>query len=105
MMLEAGGVMLEVTFRREKSRKIAVSRVQSCQFLVLSKMECFGKFSYDDIFHYLREASYPGDFTKSEKGSLRKISKYFLVKGADLFYKSKSTGKIVMYSYSFPPLN
>ena len=90
-------VILEVTFRREKSRKIAESRLQTCQFLVLdlSRMESFGKFSYEDIFHYLRDASYPGDFTKAEKGSLRKRAKCFLVKGPDLFYKSKSTGKML----------
>ncbi len=60
-------------------------------------MESFGKFSYKDIFHYLRYGTYPGDLSKAEKGSLRKRAKFFLLKEpADLFYKSKSTGKICL---------
>lgn len=64
------------------------------------KEESFGKFSYKAIFDYLSDGTYPGDFTKSEKGSLRKRAKYFLVKEADLFYKSKSTGKIYSHCCS-----
>ena len=55
--------------------------------------ESFGKFSYQAIFNYLRDGCYPEGFSKSEKGSLRKRSKFFAIKEADLFYKAKSAGK------------
>ena len=73
-------------------------------FPVPSEMEeeSFGKFSYQAIFNYLKDGTYPGEFTKAEKGSLRKRAKYFFIKEADLFYKGKSTGKIhTRFCYSW----
>ena len=59
----------------------------------MEEEESFGKFSYRTIFNYLRDGCYPEGFLKSEKGSLRKRSKFFVIKEADLFYKAKSAGK------------
>ena len=50
----------------------------------------FGRFNYSDIFEYLRNGSYPSDFSKSDKASLRKRAKSFWIKGVDLFYKGQS---------------
>ena len=52
--------------------------------------ESFGKFSFEEIFNYLKDGCYPASFSKSEKGFLRKRTKFFYIMNAELFYKSKS---------------
>ena len=52
--------------------------------------DAFGRFKSSEIFAYLRDGQYPEDFSKAEKGSLRKRAKFFFVKDAELFYKSAS---------------
>ena len=47
---------------------------------------CTGRFSYEEIFAYLTEGSYPESFMKADKQALRKRAKYFLVKDAHLYY-------------------
>ena len=48
-----------------------------------------GRFSFTDIYQYLRKWSYP-DISKADKSSLRRRSKFFCYKGADLFYTERS---------------
>ena len=45
-----------------------------------------GRFSYQEIFNYLREGSYTEGFEKSDKQALRKRAKFFTVKDAHLNY-------------------
>ncbi len=52
-----------------------------------------GRFSYNEIHRYLRYGSFLYGFTKAEKSALRKRTKYFTLKGPDLFYTGGPTSK------------
>ena len=49
-----------------------------------------GRFSFTDIYQYLRNGSYPDSFSKADKSSLRRRCTFFCYKGADLFYTGRS---------------
>ena len=55
-----------------------------------------GRFSYQEIFTYLREGKYPEDFEKKDKQALRKRVKFFAVKDAHLYYVG---GKFILGLY------
>ena len=63
------------------------------QFIVMANMDdsspsdySSGRFSYQEIFTYLKEGEYPEDFEKKDKQALRKRVKFFAVKDAHLYY-------------------
>lgn len=57
----------------------------------MEEEESLGRFSYNTIYSYIKDGTYPEGFSKSDKGSLRKRAKYFFIKEADLYYTSKTT--------------
>ncbi len=62
----------------------------------MEEEESLGRFSYNTIYSYIKDGTYPEGFSKSDKCSLRKRAKYFFIKEADLYYTSKtpSTGNV-----------
>ena len=48
--------------------------------------ERFGRFTYDQLFNYIREGAYPKGWTKEDKQAMRKRARYFEVKGSNLYY-------------------
>ena len=70
---------------------VAMPSIASYQEVMEKEEQSFGKFSCSAIFNYLKNGSYPEGYSKSEKGSLRKRAKFFFVKEAELFYRSRST--------------
>ena len=47
----------------------------------------FGRFSYSEIYNYIADQTYPDSFSKADKSSLRKRSKFFCINNAELFYR------------------
>ena len=45
-----------------------------------------GRFTFTQIFEYVRHGKYPEGYSKSDKQALRKRSKYFVVKESELYY-------------------
>ena len=45
-----------------------------------------GRFSFSDVYNYLRYQQYPEGASKLEKNSLRRRSKYFRLQNEDLYY-------------------
>ena len=45
-----------------------------------------GKFSFSQIFDYLKTGSYPDNFDKSDKRGLRKRAAFFVIKDTKLYY-------------------
>ena len=54
-----------------------------------------GRFKLNEIFAYVRDRVYPEGLTKIEKCSLRRRSKFFSVKDAELYYRGNpKAGKL-----------
>ena len=47
-----------------------------------------GRFSFNQVFEYLNDGSYPGGFDKNDKHVLRKRANFFAVKDNKLYYTS-----------------
>ena len=60
-----------------------------------------GRFSFSQIFDYLRSGSYPDGFEKNDKRALRKRASFFVVKDTKLYY----TGGKYVASYIDPAIN
>ena len=52
----------------------------------MEETEKVSRFTYCDIFAYVKDGKYPTDFTKDEKHALRKRAKFFAAKGTALYY-------------------
>ena len=51
-----------------------------------------GRFSFSQIYDYLKYGIYPNDFDKEDKRALRKRADYFTLKGAKLRYLGGKLG-------------
>ena len=45
-----------------------------------------GRFSFTEIYHYIKEGKYPNSFSKPDKQALRKRAKFFIIKDTQLYY-------------------
>ncbi len=45
-----------------------------------------GRFRYSELHNYLQSKAFPEGFAKTDKNALRKMSKFFVAQGPDLFY-------------------
>ena len=54
-----------------------------------------GRFSYDELYHYLRDGSYPQGYSKVDKAALRKRAKFFTCEGSDLYYVGGPSSKLL----------
>lgn len=45
-----------------------------------------GRFSFAEIYAYIKDGRYPSSFTKADKQALRKRAKFFTVKDTQLYY-------------------
>ena len=45
-----------------------------------------GRFSFAEIYTYIKDGRYPSSFTKAYKQALRKRAKFFTVKDTQLYY-------------------
>ena len=52
----------------------------------MEETEKEGRFEYSEIYAYVKEGTYPSDYSKEEKRALRKRAKFFTVKGTMLNY-------------------
>ena len=52
-----------------------------------------GRFTFKEIHKYLVQGVYPSSFSKSDKQALRKRAKFFIVKGAELYYTVTGRGE------------
>lgn len=60
-----------------------------------------GRFSYAEIHGYLNSGTYPTGFSKADKLALRKRSKYFKLKDAQLYYCGKGMYNLRLHSCSY----
>ena len=56
-----------------------------------------GRFSFAEIYAYVRDGRYPSNFTKVDKQALRKRAKFFIVKDTQLYYVGGGMYYNVMY--------
>ena len=52
-----------------------------------------GRFTFNNIHRYVHDGRYPDGYTKSKKLALRKRTKFFCARGADLFYVGGASSK------------
>ncbi len=62
-----------------------VARVSSvCRPIMTAE----GRFSFSEIFDYLKSGKYPDGFNKNDKRALRKRTEFFDLKETKLYYKN-----------------
>lgn len=47
------------------------------------------RFTFSQVYDYLRSGTYPAEFSKADKRSLRKRADVFVIKGTKLYYCGK----------------
>ena len=45
-----------------------------------------GRFSFTEIYHYIKEGKYPNGFSKPDKQALQKRANLFIIKDMQLYY-------------------
>jgi len=59
-----------------------------------------GRFTFNQIFDYLRSGAYPDGFDKRDKRSLRKRADFFFVREAKLYYNGGKCVTLVVAVFS-----